>query len=225
MPVSVLVVEDEIQLGEAIKKGLTESGMEVVLATNGQQALDTLCDHDFQVIVSDRMMPGMSGTELIQLVRSSGKNIPILLLTALGTTENKIEGFESGADDYLTKPFDFRELVLRIRALAKRTGSSIGEDIIQCKDLQVDLLNKKVTRKNNEIQLTQREFDLLHYFVQHPNRLISKKELIEKVWGLNFDPGTNILEVYINYLRSKINKGQDEKLIETVHGQGYRLNT
>jgi two-component system copper resistance phosphate regulon response regulator CusR len=202
---------------------LTELGFVAIYLDNALAATDLLKKRSFDVIVSDIMMPSMNGHQFIEQLRSNGIETPVLFLTALGSTDDKVAGFELGADDYLTKPFEFRELVARVRVLAKRKALVHESDILICEDLQIDLGKKKVVRGDAEIQLTQREYDLLVYFMTNQDRIISKPELVEKVWGLNFDPGTNVIEVYVNYLRNKINKGQGNRLIENIHGQGYRL--
>ena len=169
-------------------------------------------------------MPELNGVEFLKQIRSKGIDTPFLFLSALGSMNDKIIGFDLGADDYLVKPFEFRELVARIKAISKRRSQNKPEHLC-CADLKVDVTNKSVLRENVNVQLTAREFDLLVYFLENQDRLISKKELAEKVWGHNFDTGTNVIEVYINYLRSKINLKDKKNLIENVHGQGYRLNS
>lgn len=219
----ILIVEDEQNLGFSIQKGLNELGFAAFYTDSALEALEKMQTEKFDVIVSDIVMPNMSGHEFIKEIRQKGIETPLLFLTALGSTDEKVSGFELGADDYLTKPFEFRELVARLKALLKRSAFEERDEILSCEDLILDVHKKKVVRNNLEIHLTQREFDLLVYFLRNKDRIVSKAELVEKVWGLHFDPGTNVIEVYINYLRNKINKGHNRKMIETVHGQGYRL--
>lgn len=219
----ILIVEDEQNLGFSIQKGLNELGFAAFYTDSALEALEKMQTEKFDVIVSDIVMPNMSGHEFIKAIRQKGIETPLLFLTALGSTDEKVSGFELGADDYLTKPFEFRELVARLKALLKRSAFEERDEILSCEDLILDVHKKKVVRNNLEIHLTQREFDLLVYFLRNKDRIVSKAELVEKVWGLHFDPGTNVIEVYINYLRNKINKGHNRKMVETVHGQGYRL--
>lgn len=223
MTPKILIVEDEQNLGFSIQKGLNELGFAAFYTDSALEALEKMQTEKFDVIVSDIVMPNMSGHEFIKAIRQKGIETPLLFLTALGSTDEKVSGFELGADDYLTKPFEFRELVARLKALLKRSAFEERDEILSCEDLILDIHKKKVVRNNLEIHLTQREFDLLVYFLRNKDRIVSKAELVEKVWGLHFDPGTNVIEVYINYLRNKINKGHNRKMIETVHGQGYRL--
>lgn len=223
MSICVLIVEDEINLGNSIKKGLQEVGFNVDYAPSATMALTLINENSYHIIISDILMPELNGVEFLKQIRSKGIDTPFLFLSALGSMNDKILGFDLGADDYLVKPFEFRELVARIKAISKRLPQNKPE-LLYCSDLKVDVTNKSVIRDNVNIQLTPREFDLLVYFLENQDRLISKKELAEKVWGHNFDTGTNVIEVYINYLRSKINLQNKKNLIENVHGQGYRLN-
>ena len=220
----VLLVEDEQKMALSLKVGLEEQGMSVELAFNGADGLNKSITNNYDVIVSDIMMPGISGLEMCKSLRSQSIQTPILFLSALSTTDNKVEGLEIGADDYLVKPFEFKELVARIKTLNKRNQGSLStKNILTIRDLLLNLESRSVKRANIDIELTAREFDLLHYFIENKNRVISKKELNENVWDIHFDTGTNVIEVYVNYLRNKVDRGFDTKLIHTVHSKGYLL--
>lgn len=220
----VLLVEDEKKMATSLKVGLEEHGMSVELAFNGADGLNKSITNNYDVIVSDIMIPGISGLEMCKSLRSQSIQTPILFLSALSTTDNKVEGLEIGADDYLVKPFEFKELVARIKTLNKRNQGSLStKNILTIRDLLLNLESRSVKRANVDIELTAREFDLLHYFIENKNRVISKKELNENVWDIHFDTGTNVIEVYVNYLRNKVDRGFDTKLIHTVHSKGYLL--
>ena len=220
----VLLVEDEKKMATSLKVGLEEQGMSVELAFNGADGLNKSITNNYDVIVSDIMMPGISGLEMCKSLRSQSIQTPILFLSALSTTDNKVEGLEIGADDYLVKPFEFKELVARIKTLNKRNQGSLStKNILTIRDLLLNLESRSVKRANVDIELTAREFDLLHYFIENKNRVISKKELNENVWDIHFDTGTNVIEVYVNYLRNKVDRGFNTKLIHTVHSKGYLL--
>ena len=220
----ILLVEDEKKMAESLKFGLEELGMNVELAYNGEDGLKKSIKNNYDVIVSDIMMPGISGLDMCKSIREQSIETPLLFLSALNTTDNKVEGLEIGADDYLAKPFEFKELVARIKSLGKRHHSPlITKTHLEVKDLTMNLEARSVKRAGISIELTAREFDLLQYFIENKNRVISKKELNEKVWDVHFNTGTNVIEVYVNYLRNKIEKGFDFKLIHTVHSKGYLL--
>ena len=219
----VLLVEDEKKMATSLKMGLEEHGVAVELAFNGTDGLTKGLEGFYDVIVSDIMMPGISGLELCKSLRSKSINTPILFLSALSSTDNKVEGLEIGADDYLTKPFEFKELLARIKTLSKRSNPFLNDHNLTVKDLVMNLDSRNVKRGDKTIELTAREFDLLHYLLLNRNRVISKKELAENVWDIHFDTGTNVIEVYVNYLRNKIDKEHDYKLIHTVHSKGYLL--
>jgi two-component system copper resistance phosphate regulon response regulator CusR len=221
----VLLIEDEPKMVRALKLGLEEQRIEVDCALDGEQGRQLAKTGDYAVIISDVVMPGLSGIELLRRLRAEGVATPVLLLTALGQTDDKVMGFESGADDYLTKPFEFRELLVRIQALARRSTNlaPLPGPVLRFADLELNLSTKEVTREHQKIQLTPREFDLLEYFLRNPGRLISKTEINERVWNLHFDTGTNIVEVYVNFLRKKVDKGFSKKLIHTQFRGGYIL--
>jgi two-component system, OmpR family, copper resistance phosphate regulon response regulator CusR len=222
--VRILLIEDESKTLQSIKQGLEENGWAVNTAADGLQGLKLARQSTYDVIVSDITMPGLNGLELCRQLREEGSSTPILLLTALNHTDDKVTGFDAGADDYLAKPFEFKELQARIKALARRPSVPFKiENVLRFHDLEQDLEAKTVRRAGKEIMLTPREFSLLEFFLRHTGKVLSKTEIAEKVWDVDFDTGTNIIEVYVNYLRNKVDKGFDQKLIHTHFGQGYVL--
>ncbi|MGB7395620.1 MAG: response regulator transcription factor [Pricia sp.] len=219
----ILVIEDEHNVATFIKKGLMEAGYDVFLAYDGLQGIELLGQKQIDLLVLDIILPGMDGREIAMKIRKLGHvDLPIIMLTALGTTENVVQGLDSGADDYLVKPFKFKELLARIRALLRRNGSilTIGRKLI-LGDLELDSDAKLVRRAGEEIKLTSTEFRLLEYMLQNKNRVLSRIDILENVWDINFNLGTNVVDVYVSYLRNKIDKGHDPKLIQTVIGMGY----
>jgi two-component system copper resistance phosphate regulon response regulator CusR len=222
--VRILLIEDEPKTLQSLRQGLEENGWTVNTATDGQAGLRLAQQGDYDVIVSDITMPSLTGLDMCKTLRSEGVFTPVLLLTALSHTDDKVAGFEAGADDYLAKPFEFKELLARIRALSRRSSNlAKTENILRFEDLEQDLDTKSVRRNGKEITLTPREFSLLEFFLRNPRKVLSKHEIAEKVWGLDFDTGTNVIEVYVNYLRNKIDKNFEPKLIHTQFGQGYVL--
>ncbi len=220
----ILVVEDELKTLQAIQQGLTEHFYEVDIAYDGLIAKQLAMRNSYNCIITDIIMPGLNGWMLVQELRQHGIQTPILLLSALGESEDKISGFDAGADQYLVKPFQFAELLARVRALTKRgTETLITNDILKFANLEVNLDTKRITRAGQDIELTALEFRLLEYFLRNQGRVLSKNQIAENVWDVNFDKGTNYIEVYINYLRKKIDKNFDKKLIHTVFGMGYVL--
>lgn len=223
MPEAILIIEDEHNVATFIKKGLSEAGYDVFLAYDGLQGIELLQQKPIDLLILDIILPGMDGREIAQKIRELGhKELPILMLTALGTTENIVQGLDSGADDYLAKPFKFKELMARIRALLRRKGSiSIVDRKLVLQDLEMHRDAKSVKRAGIEIKLTSTEFRLLEYLLKNKNRVVSRIDILENVWDINFNLGTNVVDVYVNYLRNKIDKGHDSKLIQTVIGMGY----
>lgn len=220
----VLLIEDEPKMVRSLKKGLEEHFIEVDAASDGAMGSKLAEINDYSVIISDVMMPEMSGLEVLRHLRQQGNNTPVILLTALGQTDDKVTGFEAGADDYLTKPFEFRELLMRVRALARRPVDTYQPSpVLRFADVEMNLDTKEFLRGGQRIQLTPREFALMEYFLRHPGRVISKTEITERVWNLNFDTGTNVIEVYVNFLRKKVDKGFSKKLIHTQFKTGYIL--
>lgn len=220
----ILLIEDESKTLQSIKQGLEENGWAVNTAADGLQGLKLARQSTYDVIVSDITMPGLNGLELCRQLREEGSSTPILLLTALNHTDDKVTGFDAGADDYLAKPFEFKELQARIKALARRPSVPFKiENVLRFHDLEQDPEAKTVRRAGKDIMLTPREFSLLEFFLRHPGKVLSKTEIAEKVWDVDFDTGTNVIEVYVNYLRNKVDKGFNQKLIHTHFGQGYVL--
>ena len=217
-----MVLEDEPKVGAFLKEGLEEQGYMVNLVTDGILGKDAVESSKYDMAILDVLVPHINGLELCSIIREKDKSIPILMLTALGTTENKLKGFESGADDYLVKPFEFEELLARIKALTRRVSESLeSANMISAFGLSLDLDKKRANRGGQTISLTGKEFGLLEYLMKAKGRVVSKEEISDKVWGVNFDTGTNFVEVYINLLRKKVDKDFDQKLIHTRFGLGY----
>ena len=218
----ILLIEDEPQLVSIIKRGVSAEGHEVSVALDGITGLEMGMKMDFQLIILDIMLPGMNGIEVCRALRAANQTASILMLTALGTTENIIIGLDSGADDYMVKPFSLEELNARIRTLARRhTTGGQPPNLLQLADLVINLSEKTVTRGDTIIDLTATEFRLLEFMVRNKNHMLSRIEILEHVWNIDFNMGTNVVDVYINYLRKKVDKGFDIKLIHTVVGMGY----
>ncbi len=221
--VNILLVEDEFKVSEFIQKGLKEQFHHIDVAFDGLFGEKLALENEYDLAIVDVILPGKSGLELCHQIRKYKQDMPILLLTALGTTKDIVTGFESGADDYLVKPFHFDELLARIKALGRRRMLVSPGIIYKAGDLEVDA-SKKITKRNGrEIILTAKEFALLEVLIINKNRVLSRTFIAESVWGIHYDGGTNIIDVYINYLRSKINKGFSTSLIHTVIGMGYVL--
>lgn len=224
MKPKILLVEDEIKTALALQKGLEEFHYDTDIANDGEEGINKALNKSYDLIITDIMMPVMNGIEFCSMIRKEGINTPVLMLTALGTIDDKTIGFESGADDYLVKPFEFKELLLRVKALLKRSPIiSEQKNSLRFSDMELDLETKSVYREGKTIELTAREFALMEYFMLNPERVISKAEIAEKVWDIKFDMGTNVIEVYVNYLRNKVDKNFKHKLIHTAHGMGYIL--
>jgi len=220
----ILVVEDEPKVASFVKRGLEENELSCEIASDGLMGKRMFDSGDYDLILLDLNLPYKNGIELCKEIRSSDQKIPILMLTALGTTEDKLSGFDSGADDYLVKPFEFRELLARIRALLKRTSiAETGGNILTLLDLSVNLNTYEVTRSGKKIDLTQKEFALLVYLLRNKVKVVSRMDIAENVWDINFDTGTNIIDVYVNFLRKKMDKDFSQKLIHTQTGVGYIL--
>lgn len=221
----ILIVEDEQKVANFIKKGLETQSFEALIAEDGQTAIDVFSKHTFDLVILDIGLPDMSGLEVCAKIRESNTQVPILMLTALGSMADKLSGFEVGTDDYLVKPFDFMELLVRVKALLKRStpSSTSPNEILKVADLELDLAQKLAFRGGRQIELTAKEYSLLEYLMRNRGRVISKVDIAENVWDINFDTGTNFIEVYINYLRNKVDKGFENKLIHTVVGMGYVL--
>ncbi|MFN3665214.1 MAG: response regulator transcription factor [Sediminibacterium sp.] len=222
-PHSILLVEDEAKLGQIIRDELKRQGYLVDLAIDGREAEQAFKAKTYSIILLDVNLPYKSGLELCKEFRQANKTVPIVMLTAIGQIQDKVEAFDLGADDYLVKPFHFEELFARVKALLKRAEKSPEEEKIIVEDLIIDMKNKSVTRGELEINLTAKEFTLLTLLARNRDRVISKQEILEKVWDLSFDTGTNTIEVYISFLRNKIDKPFEHKLILTKPGFGYYI--
>ncbi len=221
----ILVIEDETKTLQLIKEGLEENQFEVDIAYDGLLGLTLANRNSYDLIITDIILPELNGINLCKELRAKGNETPILLLTALSTTEDVILGLDAGADDYLSKPFVFSELLARIRALTRRATGTMrsNKNILKFEDITLDLDAKNVTRAGKVIMLTAKEFNLMEYFLRNPGRVLSKVELAEKIWDITFDTGTNVIEVYMNFLRKKIDRDFDKKLIHTQIGMGYVL--
>lgn len=220
--ISILVIEDEKRVADLLKIGLEENGYQVMVAYDGEMGLRFFHTNSFQLIISDIILPKLNGFEVCQQIRKTNEQIPILMLTALGTADDKLEGFDVGADD-----FDFRELLARVRVLLKRRAISSVDVVKEMKyaDLTINLERQEVTRNNIPIKLSPKEYSLLVYLVENVEKVVSRVEIAEKVWNTHFDTGTNFIDVYINYLRKKMDKNFDVKLIHTKPGVGFILTS
>ncbi|MEP6713793.1 MAG: response regulator transcription factor [Ferruginibacter sp.] len=221
----ILVIEDEKKIADTLKFGLAEHGYHVEVAYDGKIGLRIFSSHQFDLVILDINMPGLNGFELCTQIRQQNNAVPVIMLTAMGTLEDKIEGYDAGADDYMVKPFEFKELLLKIRVLLKHTMSQhlpVGNRLV-AGDLEMNLDTMEVTREGNKINLTAKEFQLLEYLLRNKNRVVSRVDLAINVWDTDFDSNTNIIDVYINYLRNKIDKSYGNKLIQTQVGTGYIL--
>lgn len=223
--IQILVIEDEKRVADLLKIGLEENGYQVMIAYDGEMGWRLYQSNNLQLVISDVILPKLNGFELCQRIRQIDEQTPILMLTALGTADDKLEGFDMGADDYMVKPFDFRELVARVRVLLKRRTVAKTEVVkeISYADLTIHLERQEVTRKGEPIKLSPKEYNLLVYLVENAEKVVSRIEIAEKVWNTHFDTGTNFIDVYINYLRKKMDKNFEVKLIHTKPGVGFIL--
>ena len=222
----ILLVEDDPQIADYIASGLGEEGFTVDLAENGRDGLFLATDSQFDLVVLDRMLPGMDGLALLKALRAAEVATPVILLSALGSTDDRIAGLTAGADDYLTKPFSFGELLARVHALLRRASGGLQkaqETTLRCADLELDRLTRQVRRGARKITVQPREFRLLEYLLLHTGEVVTRTMLLEAVWDYHFDPGTNVIDVHISRLRRKIDDGEEQALFHTVRGAGYRL--
>nr|WP_208493014.1 response regulator transcription factor [Spirosoma utsteinense] len=217
-----MVVEDETKVATFIKKGLETQRYTVETADDGREGKRMIAERAYDLIILDLNLPFVSGLELCAFIRTKQPSVPVLMLTALGSVADKLAGFDAGADDYLVKPFDFMELMARVKVLLKRTAE-VGPTVLQVADLELDLNEKIARRQGQTIDLTAREFALLEYLIRNAGRVVSRNDIAEHVWDINFDTGTNVIDVYISYVRNKIDKDFPTKLIHTVVGMGYML--
>ena len=216
----LLVIEDEKKVASFIKKGLEEEHYAVDVAYDGEEGLYLTETNDYDLVILDLMIPKIHGWEVLKRIRAKRNNVPILVLTARDSVEDKVKGLDSGCDDYLTKPFAFAELLARIRALLRREKAE-KEPILRIADLTLSLVTHKVARRGKEIELTSREYTLLEYFMRNPDKVLTRTMISEHVWDYHFDSMTNVIDVYVNYLRRKIDKDFEPKLIHTIRGIGY----
>jgi two-component system copper resistance phosphate regulon response regulator CusR len=222
----ILVVEDEPKVASFIKQGLEEHSYTVTVAYDGFFGHKLATENEYDVIILDLMIPFLNGLELCSKLREEGITTPILMLTALGATDDKVVGLENGADDYMVKPFEFKELVARLRVLSKRNANTIQTPkVLKVADLEMNIDEKSVRRAGKSIDLTAKEFSLLEFLLRNKNRVVSRAEISEKVWDIHFDTGTNVIDVYVNFLRKKIDKEFDRKLIQTMVGMGYVIKS
>ena len=220
---NILIIEDDERIASLVKRGLEENDYSVTLAYDGMMGRKLALQNDYDLIITDIILPKLNGLELCKDIRSAKPDTLIIMLTALGTTDDKVEGFDAGADDYLVKPFDFRELHVRIRALMKRQNGKTNHQgfILKYDNVELNNQTKTVSRSGIDINLTPKEFKLLEYMMQNAERILSRTEIADKVWDTHFDTGTNFIDVYINYLRKKIDKDFEPKLIHTKSGMGF----
>jgi two-component system OmpR family response regulator len=222
--VRVLVVEDEVKLASLIRKGLREEGLLADVAIKGEDALWMAAANPYEVIVLDVMLPGIDGFETCRRLRADGVRTPILMLTARNAVEDRIEGLDTGADDYLPKPFDFGELLARLRALARRGPTERGT-VVRVGDLELDPAARRVRRGDRDIPLSTKEFQLLEVFMRHPDEVLSRYQLLEGAWDMAYEHRSNVIDVYVRYLREKIDRPFGVETLETVRGAGYRLKS
>ncbi|HEY0110107.1 MAG TPA: response regulator transcription factor [Fibrella sp.] len=218
----ILLVEDEERLASFIRKGIAAEGYEVEVAYDGRTGLSLFRRDIYEIIILDVNLPHMNGFDLCRSIRSENEAVPVLMLTALDSLADKSDGFNAGADDYLAKPFEFQELILRLRALTRRNGSR-PKQVLKLADLELNLDSKTVTRAGKRIDLTTREYSLIEYMMLNKGKIISRMDISERVWSLNFDNNSNVIDVYISYLRKKIDKGFSPRLLHTIVGMGYVL--
>lgn len=219
----ILIIEDEQKIADTLQRGLTENGYFAEVAYDGNVGYKLFSNHEFNLVILDINLPGIDGYKLCKIIRSSNSSIPVIMLTSMSTLNDKIEGYDAGADDYIVKPFEFRELLLKIRVLLKRTMNQnipVGS-ILKAGDLEMNLDSKEVIRDGKKISLTAKEFQLLEYLLRNKNRVVSRSDIAISVWDIDFDTNTNVIDVYISYLRNKIDKEFDQKLIQTQVGMGY----
>jgi DNA-binding response OmpR family regulator len=219
----ILLIEDEPKVASFIKKGLEEQSYEVEQAYDGFFGKKLALEKEYDLIILDVILPQLNGLEVCKAIRQYNSTVAILMLTALGNTTDKIEGLDAGADDYLVKPFEFQELLARIRALVRRKSDLPAGEVLRVADLEVDITRKTVTRSGQSVTLTAREFALLTFLMRNRGRVVSRVDIIEHVWETSFDTGSNVIDVYINFLRKKVDKDYPAKLIHTLVGMGYVL--
>ncbi len=217
----ILVIEDEQKIADFLRRGLTYEGFQVDVRVDGESGLKAARDNPPDLVILDIMLPGLDGFEVCRRLRAGGP-VPILMLTARDSVSDRVKGLDSGADDYVVKPFHFEELIARVRALLRRSRPS-EEMVLHFADLTLNVTTREVTRGTRKVELTTKEFDLLHFFMRHPRQVLPRELIYDRIWGYDFGGESNILEVYIRYLRSKLESGGEPRLIQTVRGVGYAL--
>jgi two-component system OmpR family response regulator len=220
----ILIIEDDLEAGDAMVRGLSEGGHDCTHAPDGEAGLEAARAGHFDVMIVDRMMPKMDGVTVVETLRREGDATPVLFLSALGEINDRVTGLQAGADDYLVKPYAFAELIARVDALSRRRESGAVATTLKVGDLEMNLLTREVHRVGKEIDLQPREFQLLEFMMRHAGQSVTRTMLLEKVWEYHFDPQTNVIDVHISRLRSKIDKGFDRPMLQTVRGAGYRLD-
>ena len=220
----ILIIEDDIEAAGAMKHGLTEAGYDCTHAADGEAGLSIAREGGFDVLIVDRMMPKMDGIQVVSTLRREGDATPVLFLSALGEVDDRITGLKAGGDDYLVKPYAFAELTARVEALSRRRETGAVATTLKVGDLEMNLISRSVHRQGQEIDLQPREFQLLEFMMRHAGQSVTRTMLLEKVWEYHFDPQTNVIDVHISRLRSKIDKGFDRAMLQTVRGAGYRLD-
>ena len=220
---NLLLIEDDLEAAKFLLKGLQESGYDVALAVDGRDGLKQAQEQAFDLLITDRMLPHLDGLSVVRTLREQGVTTPVLVLSALGTVDDRVLGLKAGGDDYLTKPFAFSELLARVEALLRRSAAekNVPQTRIRVADLEMDLLSRAVTRAGREIQLTAREFKLLEFLMRHADQVVTRTMLLEGVWDLQFDPQTNLIDVHMSRLRQAVDRGFPRPLIHTVRGAGY----
>ncbi len=221
MSEKILVIEDEQKIADFLRRGLTYEGFRVEISNDGESGLKAARDNPPDLVVLDVMLPGLDGLEVCRRLRAGGP-LPILMLTAKDAVADRVKGLDSGADDYLTKPFAFEELLARVRALLRRVRAT-DDTVLHFGDLTLNISTREVTRNDRKVDLTTKEFDLLHFFMRHPRQVLTREMIYDRVWGYDFGGESNILEVYIRYLRTKLEAGDEPRLLQTVRGVGYAL--
>lgn len=220
----ILIIEDDVEAAEAMVRGLSDNGYDCTHAADGELGLAAAQKRDFDVLIVDRMMPKMNGVQVVETLRREGDATPVLFLSALGEVGDRVDGLKAGADDYLVKPYAFPELIARVEALSRRRETGAVATTLKVGDLEMNLIARTVHRGETEIDLQPREFQLLEFLMRHAGQSVTRTMLLEKVWEYHFDPQTNVIDVHISRLRSKIDKGFDRQMLQTVRGAGYRLD-
>ncbi len=220
----ILIIEDDVEAAEAMVRGLSDNGYDCTHAADGELGLAAAQNRDFDVLIVDRMMPKLNGVQVVETLRREGDATPVLFLSALGEVGDRVDGLKAGADDYLVKPYAFPELIARVEALSRRRETGAVATTLKVGDLEMNLIARTVHRGETEIDLQPREFQLLEFMMRHAGQSVTRTMLLEKVWEYHFDPQTNVIDVHISRLRSKIDKGFERQMLQTVRGAGYRLD-